>query len=249
MNELDPKGDMTLLEHLSELRRCLFISCLAIVVCAAFAFNWSSEIFTWLIEPFKNSFPTGELIGTGPAEAFMLKMKVALFVGFLAALPIISLQVWRFISPGLYPKERRLFIPFVLITSLLFLGGVAFCDIFVLPVVLSFFSGQYESIGVVPAVRVSEHLSFLLQVLFAAGVLFELPVVLALLTRLGLVSSAQLKGGFRYAIVIIFIVAAVLTPPDVLSQILLAIPLVGLYWIGVLVSVLIEKRSGPSNES
>lgn len=235
LRELPADGEMGLLEHLAELRRCLLISALAILVGATVAYSYSSWLFELLARPFKTAFPDALLIGTGPAEAFMIRIKVSAFAGVVMAMPVMLMQLWRFISPGLYAHERKLAVPFVLVSSALFGAGVCFCYQILLPVAFQFFSEQYVEIGISPTIRISEHLSMMVTCLVSLGVTFETPVVAFVLGRLGVISHTTLISGFRYAVVGIFIVAAIATPPDVISQFLLAGPLLLLYAISILI--------------
>lgn len=239
---------MTLFEHLSELRKRLLISLVSVVVLAVLCFSYTSQLFVFLSQPYLDSFKDDLLIGTGPAEAFLLRVKVALFAGAILATPIIFHQLWLFLSPGLYEKERKLFIPFLLSATALFLGGVAFCYSVVLPFTFAFFSEQYEMIGITPTIRISEHLSMMIQALVGFGVVFEMPIVAFLLGRAGIIDHKTLIGGARYAIVIIFIVSAVLTPPDVLTQFLMAVPLLILYGVSIVI-VWIGQRPKLSSDS
>jgi sec-independent protein translocase protein TatC len=231
----DVHAEMTLFEHLGELRKRLLISTVAIVTFAILCYSYTSEIFVWLSKPYMTSFKDNLLIGTGPAEAFLLRVKVALFSGAVLATPIIFHQIWLFLSPGLYEKERKLFIPFLLSATALFLGGVGFCYFVVLPFTFAFFADQYAMIDITPTIRISEHLSMMIQALVGFGIVFEMPVVAFLLSRAGMIDHQTLIGGARYAVVIIFIVSAVLTPPDVLTQFLMAIPLLILYGVSILI--------------
>jgi sec-independent protein translocase protein TatC len=246
VNEI--RAEMTIFEHLGELRKRLLISLVAIVAFAILSYSYTSQVFAFLSEPYLSSFKDNLLIGTGPAEAFLLRVKVALFSGAILSAPILFHQLWLFLSPGLYEKERKLFIPFILSATALFLGGVAFCYLVVLPFTFAFFADQYAMIEITPTIRISEHLSMMIQALVGFGVVFEMPIVAFLLGRTGLIDHNTLIGGGRYAIVIIFIVSAVLTPPDVLTQLLMAIPLLILYGISIFI-VWFAQRSTPESPS
>lgn len=234
--------EMGLFEHLKELRYRVIVMFIAIAIGTGVAYSFSAQVLNLLFQPFLTTFPsTAMLIGTGPAEAFLLKLKVAVFCGILLSSPILFMQLWLFIAPGLYDSERRMVIPFVLSTTLLFIVGVSFCYSFVLPLAFQFFKQQYDSLGsVTPAIRVEEHISIMLQGLIGFGVVFEMPVIAFFLGRIGIIDYKMMVSGFRYAVVIIFVVAAILTPPDVCSQFLMAIPLIGLYCI----SIVIVKYTG-----
>jgi sec-independent protein translocase protein TatC len=235
---------MTFTEHLEELRWCLLKSLGAIVAAFALSYFFSGRIFTFMVAPLKQNLQPGQsLIGTGVAEAFFTEIKVALVAGVFLAGPVIFYQVWRFIAPGLHQGERRLVIPFVLCTSLFFVGGAYFCYRAVLPVAFLYFIDQYRSLGVSPEIRIGEYFSFFFRMVLAFGVAFELPVFSFFLVRLGIWDHRFLRRQFRYAILVIFIVAAVLTPgPDVVSQILLAVPLTLLYLLSIGVAYVWRRR-------
>lgn len=231
-------AEMGILEHLRELRQRLIYISLIVVVSTAISYNFVEQIFAWLCEPFHSSFPGQNLIGTGPAEAFMIKLKVALFAGFILGLPLIAQQIWNFVRPALYDDEKKMIIPVAAIATLLFLGGVLFCYYLVLPLAFSFFFSQYSSISLEPNIKISDQLSTSLNMMTAFGATFEMPLIVYVLASLGIITDATLIAVSRYAIVFIFVAAAVLTPPDVVSQILMAAPLLILYAI----SIWIAKR-------
>lgn len=239
-------SEMSFFEHLVELRYRLLISVAAIAVGSIFGFLYSKQAFDLISQPFFASFPNDILIGTGPAEAFMLRLKLSVFLGFLLAIPVVFLQIWLFIAPGLHEHERKMAIPFVFISSVLFLVGVLFCFAVVLPFSFEFFKGQYEALGnVTPTIRVQEYLSLLLKALLGFGLVFEMPVMAFFLARLGLIDEFFLIRSARYATVIIFLVSAILTPPDVLTQLLMAGPLLVLYALSILI-VKFAYRKSPS---
>ncbi len=240
--EAAPK-DMGFLEHLDELRKRLVYCAIALLVAACLSFSYSQQIFEILSLPFYQNFTQADLIGTGPAEAFMLRLKVSLFAGLLLSCPIIFSQIWLFIAPGLHAHERKLIFPFVICTTALFGFGVWFCYAVVLPFTFKFFYEQYQLVQISPAIRMSEHLSMMVQALLAFGLVFEMPVLSYFLARVGVIDDRMLISGFRYAVVIIFIVAAVLTPPDVVTQFLMAVPLLILYGVSILVARLASKPS------
>lgn len=239
---------MSLFEHLAELRKRLFFSLIAVVVLACLSYGYTGRIFELLSAPYLASFKNNLLIGTGPAEAFILRVKVALFAGAILATPVIFMQIWLFISPGLHDNERKLFIPFMISATALFLGGVAFCYSVVLPFTFDFFAEQYQSISITPTIRVSEHLSMMIHALVGFGLVFEMPIIAFLLGRAGLIDHHTLIDGARYAIVLIFVVSAVLTPPDVLTQFLMAVPLLILYAISIGIVWLGERKDSKTKE-
>ena len=241
-------GEMHLLEHLSELRRRVIRAAIAVLITTIAAYNFSHEIFTLLANPFGDSFGTATLIGTGPAEAFMLRMSVSFFAGIIAAVPLICWEVWQFVKPGLYENERRLVIPFVAIASALFFLGVWFCFKVILPISFQFFREQYDLIGVTPQIKMSENLSLITKAMLGFGVAFEMPILAFFLGRTGIINDRMMIDGARYAIVGILIIAAILTPPDVVSQMLLAVPLLLLYGISIVV-VRHSSRTKPAAEA
>ncbi len=227
-------SEMGLFDHLRELRKRLIIAIVAVAVGAIVAYSYSASIFIYINKPFVEAF-SSEVVGLGPAEAFTIRVKVSLFAGALFMSPVLFWQLWLFIAPGLYDKEKKMVIPFVAISTLLFLSGVWLCYSAILPLAYQFFHDQYKEIGLQATVRISEHLSTVVTTLLGFGAVFELPVVCYFLGRLGLIDHHTLIGGARYAVVLIFIVSAVLTPPDVLSQILMAVPLLLLYAVSIFV--------------
>lgn len=234
---------MTFTEHLEELRWCLVKSLAAVVLAFAVSYFFSDRIFAFMVAPLKQNLQPGQsLIGTGVAEAFFIEIKVALVAGVFLAGPVIFYQIWRFIAPGLDKGEKRLVIPFVLCTSLFFVGGAYFCYRGVLPFAFLYFIDQYRSLGVSPEIRIGEYFTFFFRMVLAFGVTFELPVFTFFLVRLGIWDYRFLWRQFRYAILVIFILAAILTPgPDVISQILLAVPLTLLYLLSIGVAYVWRK--------
>ena len=231
------EGEMNLLSHALELRTRLIACLVFLLICAGIAYAYAQEIFAFLLTPL----PEGEsrrLIYTGLPEAFLTYVKLALWTGVFVALPFIFLQVWRFVAPGLYANERRVFLLFMGLTPLLFFTGAAFSFYVVIPNAWKFFLSFEQTHGVgVPIVleaRISEYLSLTLQLIFAFGGAFLLPVVLFILNKIGVLSAGQLASGRRYAFVLILILAAILTPPDVFSMIALAIPLYFLYEMSII---------------
>lgn len=237
MNSLE----MPFLKHLDELRQRLLRVLIGVFIGFLLAFNFSEELFRFLTAPIALSFSQGQLIGTGIADAFIIKLHIAGVGGALLSCPFTFYQLWQFISPGLHDSEKQLAAPFVLASTCFFLTGVSFCYWVVFPVAFQFFSQEFLSIGTIPSLRIGECLSFSLKLLLVFGVIFELPVVSFFLARLGLVDHHWFIRNGRVAIVVIFIVAAVLTPPDVLTQILLAIPLLFLYALCIVVAYFFAK--------
>lgn len=242
---------MPLTAHLEELRWRLIKAFAAIAVGFAAAYGFSEQLFTLLTAPLVG---TGDqrllLIGTGVTEAFFTRLKVTFIASIFLASPVVFYQAWRFVAPGLYANERRTAVPFVLAGTLFFVSGACFCYVVVFPVGYAFFLEEYRTIGVAPTIRISEYLSFASRMLLAFGVTFELPVVTFFLARIGLVTHRMLLAWFRYAIVVIFIVAAVLTPgPDAASQFLMATPLLVLYVISIGVAWFFGRARPTPNET
>ncbi len=243
MNDLDDSR-APLMEHLIELRRRLLWSFAALGGSFALCLYFARPIFAFLVQPLLRA-GQGKLIYTDIFEAFFAEIKVAFFAAIMLAFPIMASQLWQFVAPGLYAKEKRAFLPFLLMTPILFLTGAALAYYVAMPLALRFLLGYQGNLGgiqqeALPAV--GNYLAFVTKFLFGFGVSFLLPVLLMLLERAGVVSRAQLKAGRRYAIVAAFAIAAVLTPPDVFSQLLLAVPLVLLYELALIAIWFTERR-------
>jgi sec-independent protein translocase protein TatC len=226
---------MTLTEHLEELRWGLLKSVLAIVVAACVCYYFSDVIFAFVVAPLKQNLQPGQnLIGTSVTEAFFFEIKVALAAGALIASPVVFYQIWRFIAPGLSSREKKWVVPFVLCATSFFAGGAWFCYRLVLPIAFKYFIEQYESMGVNPAIRIGEYFTFFFRMVLAFGATFELPVFTYFLVRLGLWDHRFMLRNFRYAILVSFVAAAMLTPtPDVINQSLLALPMLVLYVLSI----------------
>jgi len=235
-------SDMTFLQHLSELRKCFIRSLIPIVIFTIVGFNIVDFVVAYLTVPFYTAFPKESVIGTGPAEAFILRLKTAIFTGVLLSLPFIFYQIWKFIAPALYETEKKFIMPFVVLSTLAFFSGVLFCYFAVFPFAFSFFYTEYMSMQIVPQIKVSELLSFEIMTLLAFGTVFNGPVLVYLLAKFGVVTEQMLIKAARPAIVVIFIISAILTPPDVITQFLMAVPLVLLYGISILVVKFTAKR-------
>jgi sec-independent protein translocase protein TatC len=234
---------MPLIEHLKELRVRLIRACLAIAVGFVLAYGFVDQLFRALTWPLREvSHGHVLLIGTGIGEAFFTKIKVALVAALFIASPAVLYEVWKFIAPGLYESERRMARPFVFFTTLFFILGGYFCWAVVLKIGYAFFLAQYASIGVTPTLRISEYLTFSAKLLLAFALTFEMPAFAFFLTRLGLIDHRFLIRQARYAVLGIFVVAAALTPPDFISQFLLAIPLLALYGVSVGVAYLFRLQ-------
>lgn len=236
-----------LLDHLIELRARLVRSVAALMAAFGVCLYFADEILGFLIQPLKNAFPDGQgqLIFTKLYEVFFVELKVALFAGFCLAFPFIANQLWAFIAPGLYAREKKAFLPFLIATPFLFLCGAALAYYVVMPTAFEWFlgfEGEAGGLQIEALPTANEYLGLVMQFILAFGMSFLLPVLLLLLHRAGIVTHAQLKGARRYVIVLVFVVAAVITPPDPGSQLLLAIPLLMLFEGAMLLMRILERR-------
>jgi sec-independent protein translocase protein TatC len=233
-----PQVEETFISHLIELRDRLVRATIGIVVVCAALMLWPgpSRIYDILAQPMLNALPAGsKMIATGVIAPFLVPMKVTLLIAFILALPWVLYQAWAFIAPGLYAHEKRLVAPLVISSSLLFAAGVAFCYFFVFGRVFSFIAAfSPQSIAVTPDIE--NYLDFVMSMCLAFGATFEVPVVVVVLVRMGIVSVAKLKDIRPYVVVGAFVIAAIVTPPDVVSQFSLAIPMWLLYEMGLLVA-------------
>lgn len=241
---------MPLIDHLIELRRRLFHSLIAFLITFLICFYFANPIFDFLVEPLAALWEGEEerrLIYTALHEKFFTNIKVAFFAALFFSFPLVASQIWLFVAPGLYRNEKMAFLPFLVATPVLFLLGAAMVYYIVMPVAWQFFASfqQFGAEGALPIEllpKVGEYLSLVMRLIFAFGISFELPVLITLLARVGLATSDGLKSKRRYAIVLAFVAAAILTPPDPLSQISLAVPIVVLYEISILCARMVEKK-------
>ena len=232
------------MEHLLELRRRLIFALVSFAICFGICFAFSTQILRFLERPLAAT--TNHLIYTALPEIFFTQVKVAMFGGACLGFPIIAAQLWMFVAPGLYKHEKRAFLPFLMWTPVLFVMGASFVYYVMLPFSVKFFGGYQVAptkgvMGIELQAKVSDYLDFVMTLIFAFGLCFQLPVLLALLGRVGIVSSAQLRSMRRYAILGIVVLAAIITPPDPFSMMSLALPLVLLYEISIWCVRLIER--------
>ena len=239
-----------LMAHLVELRSRLIRAIIAIIIGFGICFAFADEIFNILLWPYE--FAAGpqrelQLIYTAPQEYFITQIKLALFGAFFIAFPIIAIQIYKFVAPGLYKNERGAFYPYLIATPILFFLGAAFVYFLALPLAMKFFLSMEQTAGAGQAgihlvARTSEYLSLIMALILAFGICFQTPVILTLLARAGFIDSAWLVAKRKYAIVIVFAIAAVLTPPDIISQFALAVPTLLLYEISIYVVRMVEKK-------
>lgn len=245
-----PRREMTFLEHFDELRRRLVHAVWGLLVVFAVITYFLPDIMRLLVEPYYKFLPEAQrhLAYTGVTDVFFVHMKISMVLALFGAAPWIFFQLWKFISPGLKPREKRWAIPFVLLTSLCFLGGLLFCYLYVLPFTFRFFQ-EYNQ-DYVNVVTLDYFWSFELKFLLGIGLVFETPVLIFLLTRLGIVSTATLLKKWRWVIVGAFTVSAVVTPSaDPVTQTVVAVPIVALYAIGLLISWLFQRREPNGEEA
>lgn len=239
-------GERPLIAHLLELRMRLLRGVAGLGVALACLLPFANRLYAWLAQPLLDKLPKGgQLIATQVASPFFAPMKLAFFAALMVAMPWLLYQLWAFVAPGLYRREKRLALPLLTSALALFYAGCAFAYFLVLPMVFGFLT-RVTPAGVAMMTDISAYLDFVLVLFLAFGLAFELPVALVILALLGWVTPAQLREGRGYAIVGIFIVAAVVTPPDVFSQLMLAIPMCLLYEAGILAARIVTR---PSNDA
>ena len=241
--------EMSLIDHLTELRKRLMWSFLYIILIFVICFYYADKLFFFLARPLVNlmDLENGQgFIYTALQEAFFTELKIAFFFSVFFAFPLISIQIWKFIAPGLYKNEKKAFLPFLVATPILFFAGGSLVYFFIAPIAWNFFlSYQNMSTSGVPIrleAKMGEYLSLMMRFIFAFGLAFQLPVVLGLMAKVGIVSYQSLKKFRKYAIVIAFLSAAFLTPPDPFSQISLALPIILLYEISIYIAKIIQRN-------
>jgi sec-independent protein translocase protein TatC len=236
-------GKMSFLEHLDELRKRLIYALASLGVGVLIACLFIERIYNFVMLPMQRMLPAGgKLIYTEAPEAFMLYIRIAIIAGLVIAAPLIMIQLWLFISPALYPKERRFAIPFVVLASTGFIGGAAFSHYIVFPTMWKFFAGfSNDFITFMP--RIEDAFGLYLKMVVGMALVFQMPTIVFFLAKLGLVTARMMISYFKYAVLAIFIVAAVITPsPDMASQVIVAVPMIGLYVISIFVALLFGRK-------
>tara|TARA_A100001011_G_C14209193_1_gene799138 strand:- start:274 stop:1038 length:765 start_codon:yes stop_codon:yes gene_type:complete len=251
MNNKKSDQQVNFIGHLGELRSRLIKSFIFFVVAFVVSYIYSEKIYSFLVQPYSSAIIENNLdrrlIFTALHEAFLTYLKVAFFASFFITSPIFLTQIWKFIAPGLYKNEKQALLPYLIATPVLFLLGGVLVYYLIMPLAIKFFlsfetTAEVGSIAIQLEAKVNEYLSLIMRLIFAFGISFQLPVILSLLARIGVVDSSYLKTRRKYVIVIIFAVAAILTPPDPITQIGLALPLLILYELSILTVKLIEKK-------
>jgi len=238
----DQACEMHLTEHLEELRRRLIVVAVAVAVATLGSYYFSEDLFRILMAPLLSAMPAdGGLIFTGLTETFFTYLKISLVAGFFISSPVVIFQIWRFSAPGLYAREKRYIFPFVFFATIFFVGGALFGYFIVFPFGFKFFMG-FATDFIRPMPSVKEYFSFAVRMLFAFGVVFELPVVTAFLAMFGLVKAQTLVSKRKYAVLGAFVVAAILTPPDIASQLMMAGPIIILYEMSILVARICGRK-------
>jgi len=238
------------LSHLFELRDRIIKAAMAIIVVFVCLVYWAPDIFHLFAQPLLEALPKGgKMIVTDVTGSFFVPMKVTMLVAFLIALPVVMYQIWAFIAPGLYLHERKLILPLVISSYTLFIVGMAFAYFLVFPTVFKFMASYNAPLGAEMSTDIDNYLSFAMTTFLAFGITFEVPVVVVVLVRMGMVPLAKLREIRPYVIVGAFVVSAVVTPPDVLSQLLLAVPMALLYEIGLLVARFYVPKPSDEGES
>ncbi len=240
---------MPLTEHLRELRTRIIKSVIAVLIGAGISFYFSNIIFEFLKQPVTKSYPEVELITLSPTEPLFILLKITFIVGLILASPVILYQVWKFVEPALYPHEKKLFVPLLIASIVLFVAGASFAYFAVLPVALKFLIGiGFSQLNATPFLSVGMYVGFVLKMVLGFGIAFEMPIVLYMLQRAGVVKEEQLKKFRRYFIVVAFVIGALIAP-DVATQILMAIPLLILYEISIILGKFAKKEDKNEDDS
>ncbi len=246
----ETEARMSFLEHLAELRTRLIRAAIGILVAFVVCLTFSERVFGLLASPITKLLPKDtSLIFTALPDPFFVYLKVSFIMGIFIALPYVLYQIWLFISPGLYEKERRMAVPFVFLATVLFYIGACFAFFVVFPAAFKFFL-SYQTADLKPMISIREYVSLIMVLMLAFGAVFETPIIIVFLGLLGIFNTGQLKKGRRYFVVLAFIIAAMLTPtPDVINQSLMAIPMILLYEVGIQILVFLEKRRKREDET
>jgi sec-independent protein translocase protein TatC len=246
---------MSLIDHITELRKRLLWSFLYVIIIFLICFYFADQLFSFLAAPLVDLLDTENgqgFIYTALQEAFFTELKIAFFFSLFFSFPFISIQVWKFIAPGLYKKEKKAFLPFLFATPILFFAGGSLVYYFISPIAWKFFLSyqNLDSSGVPIRLeaKMGEYLSLMMRFIFSFGLAFQLPVILGLLAKVNLVTYSSLKKFRKYAIIIAFLAAAFLTPPDPFSQISLALPIIILYEISIYIAKIIQRNNDENNE-
>jgi len=251
MKKNDNEQSVSFVGHLSELRSRLIKSFLFLMLAFIVSYYFSKEIYEFLVKPYADAVIENNLdrrlIFTALHEAFITYLKVAFFASFFITSPIFLTQIWKFVAPGLYKNEKKALLPYLIATPILFIFGGMLVYYLIMPLAIKFFlsfesSADVGTIAIQLEAKVNEYLSLIMKLIFAFGLSFQLPVILSLLARIGVIDSVYLKTRRKYVVVIIFAVAAILTPPDPITQIGLAFPLLILYELSILTVKIIEKK-------
>lgn len=251
MNDMPSSEAKPILDHIYELRIRLLFVFGVMFLGTVLSFIFVDEIYSFLVQPLANSMHEGDtnrLIYTGLTEAFFTYMKVAFFSGVFLTFPVLLIQIWGFLAPGLYAREKKVFLPFLIATPILFFLGAAIVYYIVLPMAWPFFlsfqsNGADMALPIQLEARVSEYLDLIMTLVFAFGLCFQIPIVLTLMGIAGMVSPAFLAAKRKYAVVITFIIAAFLTPPDIISQVMLALPILALYEVSIILIRLVAPKN------
>ena len=234
--------------HIADLRKRLVISSITVVIMFFACFSFYEPILEWMMAPVKHALPAGtSMIAVEIQETFFTAMKVAFFGGFIISLPVIFWQLWLFLAPGLYDHEKKLVVPFVFFATLMFLLGASFAYYIVVPIGFDFLIAFGNSVvSVLPSI--GKYVGFFTKLMIGFGIAFELPVITFFLAKIGIVNDQMLKDFFRYAVVLIFIISAILTPPDVISQVLMAAPLLILYGVSIYIAKVFNPEQKEEEE-
>lgn len=239
-------NEETFISHLVELRDRLLRAVGAVLVVFVCLMPFAAQIYDLLAQPMIHTLPEGtKMIATGVVTPFFVPVKVTLLVAFVLALPVVLYQAWAFVAPGLYAHEKRLVLPLIIASTILFILGMAFCYFFVFNTVFRFIA-EFAPKSITPAPDIEQYLSFVMTLFIAFGVTFEVPVIVIVLARFGIVSLEKMREARPYVIVGAFVIAAIVTPPDVISQIMLAVPLCLLYEVGLIVARFIKPKPDES---